>query len=407
MLGLFAVVQAAFAFNFARLFVQTRPANLAERELPKAAVLISLRGAELTLRTSLLGLIQQRYPDFEVHIVVDGQQDPAWEVARQLIDEQRPAHVSLHCIQQRRDNCGLVCTAFCEAMQRVSPDCQIVATIDGDTMPHATWLRELVAPFCDPRVGATFGNRWFMPTRPTWGGLVRYLWNAAAVPPMQFFGIPWGGSFAIRTAALKDSGLLAAWSSAMVHDAPVKSALHQLGFKLRFVPSLMIPNRENCNVRFAHDFITRQMMWTRLYHPNWTPVFLHALVTSGLWLLALGILLQAALVGQATVFAVAAAGLAGYLAILLGLLAMLESAVRRALIARGEATPWLGWVGRLRLPLAIILTQGVYLSAVLRANYQRRVSWRGVTYHIRGPFDVHIQQDAGFQPPPADADFSL
>ena len=76
----------------------------------------------------------------------------------------------------------------------------MVALLDADTIPHRTWLRELVAPLADPRVGAATGNRWYMPAEAGWAGLVRYLWNAAAVVQMYCYGIAWGGTLALKRA---------------------------------------------------------------------------------------------------------------------------------------------------------------------------------------------------------------
>ncbi len=135
---------------------------------------------------------------------------------------------------------------------------EVVALIDSDVVPHSRWLRELVAPLRQPRVGAAFGNRWYMPRYGDWGSVVRYLWNAAAVVPMWLCSIPWAGTFAIRTKVLRDCGLLKKWSLVMAEDAPAKQALEDQGLRLRFVPSLMMVNREDCTLAFGLDFIKRQ-----------------------------------------------------------------------------------------------------------------------------------------------------
>jgi cellulose synthase/poly-beta-1,6-N-acetylglucosamine synthase-like glycosyltransferase len=62
----------------------------------------------------------------------------------------------------------------------------VLAVIDADAVPHRWWLRDLVAPLSDPRVGVATGNRWYMPEHANWGSLVRYLWNVGAVVQVWF-----------------------------------------------------------------------------------------------------------------------------------------------------------------------------------------------------------------------------
>ena len=124
-----------------------------------------------------------------------------------------------------------------QAAKNLDDACEAVVIIDGDVVVHSTWLQELVAPLLNPQIGAAYGNRWFLPPTANWGSLVRYLWNVAAVVPMQVFGIPWGGSFAIRKSALYESGLFDRWSQSIVHDAPAKALLKNIGLRVQFVPT--------------------------------------------------------------------------------------------------------------------------------------------------------------------------
>ena len=48
-----------------------------DEELPKAAVLLCLRGADPSLPTCLRRLLRQDYPDYELFVAVDSKSDPA------------------------------------------------------------------------------------------------------------------------------------------------------------------------------------------------------------------------------------------------------------------------------------------------------------------------------------------
>jgi hypothetical protein len=86
-----------------------------------------------------------------------------------------------------------------------------------------------------------------------------------------------------------------------------------------------------------------------------------------------------------------------YMATLVILLGILELGVRRAIRAQGETTEPLRRTALLKLPLAAPLTQFVYLVAALLATFRRRVTWRGITYYVRKPFDVRVVTDRPFE----------
>jgi cellulose synthase/poly-beta-1,6-N-acetylglucosamine synthase-like glycosyltransferase len=308
------------------------------------------------------------------------------------------SRLHLWTLTRRRTTCGLQCGAFALAAEKLAADIEIVVTVDGDLLPHRSMLRELVAPFADERVGATFGNRWFMPRNATWGSLIRYAWNVAAVPPMYVFGIPWGGCFAVRRAALEASGLLECWSRSMVHDAPAKSRLDRLGLQVQFVPSLMMVLRESCTLSFSRDFLKRQMTWTRLYHPNWGTLLVHGLATTAIPVSGIALLICGAVGSQMTVVKYASLGMFTYLAGMLALMGLLECSVRAVLRRRQESTSWLSSRLLLMLPAAIPLTQAIYCLVVLEATFRRRVVWRGVTYLLHGPWDIELVDDRRIDP---------
>jgi len=149
------------------------------------------------------------------------------------------------------------------------------------------------------------------------------------------------------------------------------------------------------------------MMWTKIYHPNWGPVFLHALITSGVLIAAIAVTLYGVVMWDMAIIAWTGGGLLAYLACLLALLGVVEAAVRRPIARRGESTEWLTSGAAIRLPFAIFLTAGVYLSAVLLANFKRRVTWRGVTYFVRGPFDIILERDSPMTPAQPESGSSL
>ena len=303
--------------------------------------MLSLRGADPQLAESLKRLLTQDFPRFELHVVVDNVNDPAWPIVQSMVERYDMLHLSP--LNERLASCGLQCSSLAQAAKRVAADVEVIVTIDGDLMPHATWLRELVQPLLDPRVGASFGNRWFMPQRSNWGSLVRYLWNVAAVFQCRFSVSRGVVRFAIRRTAFDQIQLADCWSKSIVHDAPVKSLLNHLELQVRFVPSLMMVLRETCGLWFSRDFLKRQMTWTRLYHPHWSPILLHAAVTTAIWFVAAAMIVWGVVASHTTFAAYVAGGLGIYWLTMIALIALLEFAVRSVLRRRGKRSNWISW----------------------------------------------------------------
>lgn len=380
------------AVLFVPLFYRHKADSPPDGELPRVAILLSLRGADPSLARGLRRLMRQDYPRYEIRIVVDSENDPAWDVVRHAVEETGADFVSVGPMRDRRETCSLKCSALVQLAAELKDEDEVVVLADADLVSHDCWLRELVSPLSEEGVGAACGNRWFWPEKAYLGSLVRYLWNVHAVMPMHYLRIPWGGTFAIQAAVLRDSGLLAKWSRAVVEDAPVCTALREHGLALRFVPSLMMVNREDCDLPFSFDFVKRQLTWTRTYHPRWAPVVMHSILTTGSLVLGVILALAGAVTGQWPVAAFAGGGLLVYWLTTTAVIAILEAGVRRVIRRRGEdqRIPSFSWERQFKLILAMPLTQGIQFFSVLAATFRRRIAWRGITYEIGGPWDVRI-----------------
>lgn len=371
-----------------------RPANAA---CPKTAVVLCLRGSDPFLPACIEAALQQDYPAYDLRVVVDSRSDPAWQVVQETTARCGQRHVRIDTLEQRRDDCSLKCSSLVQVISELDDSYEVVALLDADTVPHPTWLRELVGGLSDPRVGAATGNRWYMPAKPTWAGLVRYLWNAAAIVQMGCYGIPWGGTLALRMSALRQSGLLERWGKAFCEDTMVYRALRQQGLRVAFVPSLMMINRETCDLPGFFAWVRRQLLAARLYHPGWPAVAFHGLATPLLLLLAFGTLIAASVAGNPPALAWTAAALGGYLGLLPLLLGLLERSVRRIARERGDSTAWLSLGAAARMLPAILLTQVVYAAAMLSMLGLRSVDWRGVRYRVRGPWHIQLVEYRPYQ----------
>ena len=105
-------------------------------------------------------------------------------------------------------------------------------------------------------------------------------------------------------------------------------------------------------------------------------------------LLPLGVAL-----GQPAATGWSAAALLFQLAVATVTVVLLESRVRRMMRRRGELVTPVPAATFWKLPFAILLAQLVVCYAILASRFLRRMSWRGVTYQIDGPFNVRLIAD--------------
>jgi cellulose synthase/poly-beta-1,6-N-acetylglucosamine synthase-like glycosyltransferase len=359
--------------------------------LPKSTVILSLRGADPFLPNCLLALLNQNYPAYSVHIIIDSREDEAWDIVdKTLYNSGATIPVKVSELEVKRPSCSLKCSALIQAIADLDNDCEVVAFVDADTLTHFNWLRELASPFSDPTVGATTGNRWYVPGNQSWGSLVRYLGNIPTVVHMCIHNVPWGGTLAIRTQALRRSQLLEQWSQGLVEDVPVHRAMQKQGLRVQFIPSLIMVNREQCSLSNYIPWIKRQLLCVRLYHPSWVLVVVHGMITSLIPLLAVGLLLVALFFHQWEATAWIACGLFCSLVGQALVVSILEQGVRRVVQRRREVMPEPSVMTMLKTLIAIPLTQLIFMWAILSAMMARYIDWRGITYEIKGAWNIRL-----------------
>ncbi|MEQ8787331.1 MAG: glycosyltransferase family 2 protein [Pirellulaceae bacterium] len=402
------VVQAAMVAMFTWALRGNRRPLPDDASCPKTAVILCLRGTDPFLPATLEAVLDLDYPDFELRVVVDSREDPAWRVVEQVVSPRGATNVRIEPLEQRLETCSLKCSSVVQTVSRLDESYEVVALLDADTIPHRSWLRELVAPLADENVGAATGNRWYMPQQVTMAAMIRYVWNAAAVPQMWWYKIAWGGTLAVKTEVFRRGDLLDRWSNAFCEDTMLYRMLRRHGLRVEFVPSLIMINRESCDLSGFFRWVRRQLLTARLYHPGWAAVVLHGVSTT-LWpTVALVLCVVSAALGRWEAFSYALAGLLGYECCMPLLLAPMEAAVRRIARRRGEPTGWmtpgvLAWY-----LVSVPLTQIVYAAALASALTLRSVDWRGVHYRIDGPFRIRLVEYKPFQSEtPDDAHASL
>lgn len=382
------VWQVVMKVRVIRHFRQPLTTLIEDRDCPRAMVVLCLRGGDPYLKQTLKLLIDQDYPRYLVRIVVDSPGDEAHEILRQAFGETPPSHVEIVNLTERHSTCSLKICGLLQATRSLPEDVGVVAILDGDAIPHSSWLRELATPIVRGEAGVSTGIRWYAPRRSTLGGLCRFWWNSSAMAIVMQQQISWGGTMKVRGDLLRSGELRSRLQRAFGEDSVISGYAIEVGEPIAFPPTLVIVNREETTVRDFYRFDVRQLINGRTSHKAWPSLVLHSLCSSLVMMYPLWRLCGLPVGALAdTAFAVYC------LTLWAGELAQAQ-AIRAVLATRNETITGWNEVGRwVDSAVALMVLPGLHLLAVLHAMTLRRVCWRGVWYRIRGPLSVTIERD--------------
>ncbi|MEQ9406694.1 MAG: glycosyltransferase [Fuerstiella sp.] len=352
---------------------------------PRAAIILALRGPDPRLRDTLRALSVQEYPDFHVHVVIDSEQDPVLKDVLEIQESCEDGRIQLSVLRNPSKTCSLKCSSLIQAVHDLDTDVEILAFIDGDAVPHKTWLQELVLPLISGEADVAGGNRWYLPPHAGVGTMARYFWNAAYMTGMWAQGAPWAGTMAFHRNTADRIGLLQAWSTAMSVDATLHRCMKNHGLKFKLVGSLIMTNREEITVPEFHRWVTRQMAVIR-YSASATVRM--AEIQVGI-LLVLHMVLPVAAVAAFATGAInpgvaALSGLAGYWLVCSLRMILIERSMRATIQQRGETTEWLTPMNILLWYPSVIMVHYIIGTGVLRALQLKQVDWRGIRYQLSG-----------------------
>ncbi|MTJ07659.1 glycosyltransferase family 2 protein [Anabaena sp. UHCC 0204] len=391
------IIQACLTLVFLWYLHSHKPKLLPDEQLPKTAVILCLRGADPFLPNCVRSLLKQNYPQYDLKLIIDSKEDPAFKIVTETINELGATNVQISTLRAVRHNCSLKCSALLQAVSDLDNAYQVIAFIDADTIVHPHWLRELVTPLMDAKVGLTTGNRWYLPTGNYWGSLVRYSGNVSTVVQMFLFQIPWGGTLAIKTEVLNRIELLDKWGEVLTDDMLLHKLLKQHKLQIKFVPSLLMLNREESNLQNLLESLKRLILGSRLYHPQWLAIVSEAF--SSILIPNVVIIVIFQLLFQAQWYA-AALLLASYVSYTMGLLLLMllmELGVHKVLSHQGEQLPKLSPFTIIKMLIAIPLTQWVYGLVMLSSLWTSTITWRGLTYRVQGRENIRLVEYRPYQ----------
>ncbi len=383
------VVQTAQSLSLVRQFRNYVPRSLPDQALPKCAVVLCLRGCDPGLERNVSRLLDQDYPNFHLVFVVDHPDDSALEIVRRVLEQRKFSRATIRVVDPS-PCASLIANHHGTVLPELAAEYEVLALVDADAVTWPAWLRTLVTPLVDSELGLVYGNRWYMPRVATFGSVCRFIWNYGSVQQMVFFRYPWGGSLAMKAALPLRPEFGESLKKSFGNDTPMFSLAEAAGMKMAFHPGVMLVNQEQVRFGDFFDWIGRQMVYGRLYHPTWPMILGTGVATA--FVMGVGILVNVAsmLLMNWHAVMVLSGAMVFFWVVWVGLLFHFDGLVGRMVAARGEPRRWWNAGTAFRIFLAAPCVQFVFLAGLFRASRMRRVRWRGVDYRLDGPFDVQM-----------------
>jgi ceramide glucosyltransferase len=352
---------------------------------PRVAVLCPCKGLEPGLERNLVSLTEFERQNYEIFFVLASASDPAYSIVERVAKNSRvKAHV---VIAGPPSGCSEKVNNLRVAAEQLPEEFEVLVFTDSDGRPGKFWLRHLVAPLDDSRIGATTTMRWMIPNRSNLATALLTAWNAPIVTMLSEKGknFCWGGGTAIRRSIFEQSGVTEEWRNSVSDDYSLTRALDRNGRQIQFVPECLTLSYVETDSEGLLEFTNRQILITRVYANRvWAPAaathFLYCIT------LLLGMaLFLGDLVAQRPAFHI------GTLTFLVVLLSAIRGSIR--LIGVTEALPAArpqitghAWI----YVLLTVLIPFLYLMNFVNSLATRKIRWRGVKYELVSPNQTRI-----------------
>lgn len=351
---------------------------------PNVGLIVPCKGLDQGFSENIQALLDQDYPNFKIFFVTTDSNDPAYAALERLVlNSSVPIELVTAGLAKDR---GQKVHNLIKAVQRADADIEVFVFADSDGRPHKTWLKDLVAPLAEERVGVSTGYRWYLPRSGFWS-LIQSVWNAGIVTllgdhPRNF---AWGGSMAIRRSTFERAHVFEHWDRAVSDDYAMTHAIKKAGYLVRFVPQCLVLTVESCDFRTLLEWAARQIIITKIYWPRlWKLAAISQIVFN--LVLFWGVALVSVQLVEGGAFIVPTVLLLTIVALSVGKGTLRFISVRKILKVHAKEITRYGWGYGLLVPVVSWLT----LYALLKSATTNRITWRGITYEIRSPNETNI-----------------
>ncbi len=365
-------------------FFKSELAKPQSRFTPFVTVFAPCRGLDASLEANLTQLFRQDFPVYEILFAADDKNDEAVSVIEKIIAENENKNVSAKLIIAGNATAsGQKVHNLREAVLHAEKKSEIFVFVDSDVRPNKNWLRNLIAPLQDEKIGCATGYRWFISKKGNFASEMRSVWNASIASALGAnlqSNFCWGGSMAVRREVFEKLEIREKWRGVLSDDFTVTRAMKDAGLPVYFVPQALIASIEDCSVSELFEFTTRQMKITRVYAPNlWIASFIGSFLFNLVFIW--GILIIIFSDKNSILFWFSICALVIVSAFSIGKARLRLKAARLILTdyetdlrkqIRTQNTLW-------------ILTPALFFYNALCALFSRTIVWRGTKYKLISP----------------------
>jgi cellulose synthase/poly-beta-1,6-N-acetylglucosamine synthase-like glycosyltransferase len=269
-MGLLAVLAASYSHLLALKFDRKVSGCLKRPRggfAPNVCVVMACKGNEANLTENIEAILSQSYSTYRTVIVTDSIQDPAYSVAKSVIDRHSLQNVRL-CTSDSFPQASGKVAALLTALDRDGWVSDAYAFVDSDALTPARWLSDMVGPLEDASVGATTGFRWYFPARGGFWSHVESAWNAAGTNVMfdDRYNFPWGGAMCVLSRTLKAINIRNEWKNAISDDLSLNVLLRKGNYRTVFLPQCIVATYNQTKMRDFLRWATRQVALTRVFN---------------------------------------------------------------------------------------------------------------------------------------------
>ena len=380
-MGLYLVWQGLQWLAYARRRAATDPGFYA----PRTAVLCSCKGLEPGLELNLTALTEFDHQNYETFFVLASESDPASSIVKRVAASARTkTHV---VIADKAEGCGEKVNNLRFAIEQLSPDFEFLAFADSDGRPGKSWLKKLVAPLADARVGATTTMRWLIPNRGNLATALLAAWNAPIVTMLSEKGknFCWGGGMAIRRSVFDQIGVLEDWKNSVSDDYSMTRSLRRAGLSIMFLPECLTLSYVETDFAGLLEFTNRQILITRVYARE---MWAFGLATHVLYCLTL-------ILGLSLTLGDLIATLPSFHHAILTFLPVLLGVIRSTLRVAGVTEVLPAARSQIMGQASVYILLTIFVPFLYVVNFAaslitRRIRWRDISYELISPEQTRI-----------------
>jgi ceramide glucosyltransferase len=374
LVGLYLAYEAVRWLGYVRRRARTDPGFYS----PRTAVLCPCKGVEPGLERNLTALCEFDHQNYEIFFILASESDPATGIVKRVASQ---SHNRGHVIfAGDAEHCGEKVHNLLQAIQQLPEEFEILVFADSDGRPGHSWLRRLIAPLTDSRIGATTTMRWLIPNKNNLPSLLLAAWNAPILTmlgPDTTKNFCWGGGTAIRRSVFEQAAVADEWRNSVSDDYSMTIALRREGRPIVFLPECLTVSYVETDMAGLMEFTNRQILITRVYSAKMWAV---AGATHLLFCLTilLGVLLTLGdfFAGRPSMQFAALTFLPLLLASIRGgLRVTVAQEMLPALKTQIQQQAWIHLLLGVWVPY-------LYVANFLTSAISRKISWRGIRYEL-------------------------